>query len=60
MSFKDDAMREHIRLLKEVAEKDALISELRDSGQIAREAVERYCPPELLSSAENWLRSKSL
>ena len=56
----DAFMKEHVSLVKEIAEKDVEINELRDAARIVREAIDRYCPPNLRGSAEEWLRQKGI
>ena len=60
MNLLEKAMRREIELLKELSEKDRLISILRDESCVAREAIERYCPPDLFHSANTWLKEKGL
>ena len=60
MNMLDKAMQEHCSLLREIAEKDAQIAILRDDARLTREAIARYCHPELRDSAENWLASKGI
>ncbi len=54
------AMREHVRLMREVAERDALISKLREPAKLAREAIAMFCHPDLHDSAQQWLKSKGI
>jgi hypothetical protein len=58
MNLIEKAMQREVALLKEISTKDKLISFLRNESGIAREAIERYCPPELLHSADKWLKTK--
>ncbi len=60
MSDMNDYYKEYMNLLRELAEKDREIGILRDESGIAREAIERYCHPQLLSSADKWLKAKGL
>jgi len=60
MALIDEAIKEHLRLVKEIANKDTEIASLRNEAGIAKEAIDRYCPPELRDSAERWLRSKGI
>lgn len=60
MAFIDDALREHVRLMSEIAGKDKEISALRDAAKIAREAIDMFCHPSMRDSAEKWLRAKGI
>jgi len=60
MSLIEKAMQREIELLREISAKDQLISSLRNESGIAREAIERYCPPDLFESANKWMKSKGL
>ena len=52
------ALNTHIELQREILDKDRLINNLRSQPRIAREAIERYCPPELCAQAHEWLETK--
>jgi len=60
MNLIEKAMQREIELLKEISQKDVLIMNLRNESGIAREAIQRYCPPELFESADRWLMKKNL
>ena len=50
----------YIEALKEIAQLNQEVLMLRDESGIAREAIDRYCPPELRESADKWLMEKGL
>ena len=53
------AMRQHCEDVKTIQALTYELNKLRTEN-FAREAINRFCPPELLSSAMNWLREKNL
>ena len=56
----EDSYNGYMELLRELADKQQEVTMLRGESGIAREAIQRYCPPELTSSADRWLRDKGL
>ena len=56
----DNGYNAYIELAKELAEKSKEVVMLRSESGIAREAIQRYCPPDLYPSADKWLREKGL
>ena len=60
MPMIDDAYRVHSELRREIDRLNTKINVLRNESGIAREAVDRFCPPELRPVAEEWLREKGL
>jgi len=60
MALLDDAYKQHMKLLREIAEKNQEIAILRDESGIAKEVIQRFVHPDLLHSAEKWLKDKGL
>ena len=54
----DDVIRVHADLMKEISKLTKEVIMLRGESGIAREAVDRFCPPGLRDTAEKWLRAK--
>ena len=52
--------KEYMRLLRELADKDAEIAILRSESGIAKEAIDRFCAPEIYPLAMKWLRKKGI
>ena len=58
--FANRAMRHSAKQNSEIAKLYNMIAELSSQPYIAREAVDRYCDPELIQGAYEWLNSKGL
>ena len=56
----EKAQERHIELMGEITGKDKIITMLRGESGIAREAVQRFCPPELFASAQKWLTEQGI
>ena len=56
--LKDDVIRAHTEMMKEISNLTKEVIMLRGESGIAREAVDRFCPPKLRDTAEKWLRAK--
>ena len=54
------AQKEHVSLMRQLSEKEGEITMLRGESGIAKEAIDRYCPPEFYAAAMHWLKSKGL
>lgn len=56
----DAQYRAYINALAEIAALQAENAKLREPHRTVREAVDRFCPPELRHSAEHWMRAKGI
>jgi len=54
----DLAYKKNVELLNEIENKCKEIARLQANPDIAKEAIERYCPQELYSSAMEWLEDQ--
>ena len=60
MSLIDDAIRVHTELMERISVLTNEVTILRSESGIAREAIDRFCSPDLRDTAERWLREKGL